>query len=172
MDSDDELELLLIASLYLVHKRKRRRRKSVWVRPIFRKRRQHGEYHQLLQEMRLSDPESHFRYLRMSVERFDMLLAKVRILICWNWQAMTILPSWKEVGPALSHRQYYSSTRAEITPGERLALTLRYLATGSSQVYTQSFTCAQNIVTILRSHIYRYLSPSTLELENLLFVVS
>ena len=81
MDSDYELQLLLVASLYLVHKRKKGQRKSVWVQPIFIKRRQHGEYHQLLQEMRLSDPESHFRYLRMSVERFDMLLAKVRMLI-------------------------------------------------------------------------------------------
>ena len=98
MDSDDELQLLLVASLYLVHKRKKRRRKSVSVRPIFKKRRQHGEFHQLLQEMRLSDPESHFRYLRMSVERFDMLLAKVRLLICWNWQIMTIATSFFKKG--------------------------------------------------------------------------
>ena len=41
------------------------------------RRRQQGEYHNLLQEMRLSDPESHFRYLRMSRERFNCLLEMV-----------------------------------------------------------------------------------------------
>ena len=40
-------------------------------------RRQQGEYHNLLQEMRVCDPESHFKYLRMSKERFDSLLSKV-----------------------------------------------------------------------------------------------
>ena len=46
--------------------------------PIFTRCQQQGEYYQLLQEMRLSDPESHFRYLRMSKERFDRLLAMLR----------------------------------------------------------------------------------------------
>ena len=49
----------------------------MWIHSIFAHRRQQGEYHNLLQEMRLSDPDSHFRYLRMSKERFDCLLAEV-----------------------------------------------------------------------------------------------
>lgn len=77
-ESDDDLEGLLL--LYL-RKRKLRRRRSVWVRPIFSKRRQQGEYHNLLQEMRFSDPQSHFCYLRMSKERFDCLLSLVCPLI-------------------------------------------------------------------------------------------
>ena len=44
---------------------------------IFERHPKQGEYHQLLQEMRLSDPESHFKYLRMSKERFDSLLGEV-----------------------------------------------------------------------------------------------
>ena len=36
-----------------------------------------GRYHNLLLEMRLCDPKNHFRYLNMSGERFDALLAKV-----------------------------------------------------------------------------------------------
>ena len=44
---------------------------------FIQRRRQQGDYHNLLQEVRLSDPESHFRYLRMSKEKFDSLLAKV-----------------------------------------------------------------------------------------------
>ena len=36
-----------------------------------------GEFHNLLLEMRLTDSESHFQYLRMTKERFDSLLSKV-----------------------------------------------------------------------------------------------
>ena len=57
--------------------KKKKKKRKMWVRPIFTKRRQQGEYHNLLQEMRLSDPESHFKYLRMSRFRFDSLLKKV-----------------------------------------------------------------------------------------------
>ena len=76
-ESDDDVEELLLLCLL---KRKLKRR-SVWVRPIFSRRRQQGEYHNLLQEMRLSDPDSHFRYLRLSRERFDCLLSLVCLLI-------------------------------------------------------------------------------------------
>ena len=69
MDSDEEdiqLEATLVSALAVNLRRKERK---MWVRPIFSKRKQ--------QEMRLSDSDSHFRYLRMSRERFDNLLAKV-----------------------------------------------------------------------------------------------
>ena len=71
-------KLLFLAVLY----RRRRRRlctsnRRFWVRQIFTKRREQGEFHNLIQEMRLVDPESHFRYLRMSKYTFDDLLRKV-----------------------------------------------------------------------------------------------
>ena len=47
------------------------------MRPIFGKRKEQGEFHNLLQEMRLCDPDSHFAYLRMSKERFDKLVKEV-----------------------------------------------------------------------------------------------
>ena len=71
MESEDEEIIMLCLSLYLRRRQRRVKLRSMWVRPIFQKRRQHGEYHNLLQEMRLNDTESHFRYLRMSRERFD-----------------------------------------------------------------------------------------------------
>ena len=40
-----------------------------------------------------------------------------------------------KVGPLISHRHYSSTVRAEIHPAERLALTLRFLCTGNSQVW-------------------------------------
>ena len=46
-------------------------------RRIFQLRRQQGEFHNLIQEMRMADPESHFKYLRMSKQRFDRLLSEV-----------------------------------------------------------------------------------------------
>ena len=77
-ESDNDLEELLII---LSRRRPKKRKRSVWVRPIFSRRREQGEYHNLLQELRLSDPESHFRYLRMSRERFDCLVALVSSLL-------------------------------------------------------------------------------------------
>ena len=77
MDSEDEdilLEAVLTSAIAIFRQRKRRK---MWIRPIFMQRKQQGEYHNLLQEMRLSDPDSHFRYLRMSKERFDSLLVEV-----------------------------------------------------------------------------------------------
>ena len=64
--------------------------------------------------MRLSDPQCHFNYLRMSRTRFNLLLS--------------------HVGPLLARHHYFSRQRAEITPAERLAVTLHYLVTGNSQV--------------------------------------
>ena len=75
MESDsetDELELLLLCAM-----RSRKRKRSMWVCPIFTRRRQQGAFHNLLQEMHLTDPESHFRYIRMSKATFDTLLSKV-----------------------------------------------------------------------------------------------
>lgn len=45
---------------------------------IFAERRQRGSYSTLVQEMRLGDAQSHLRYFRMSKEKFDDLLHKVR----------------------------------------------------------------------------------------------
>ena len=70
MASVDELKVALLSALHLRQKRKKRKtaKRRMWVRYIFTRRQQQGEYHNLL---RVSDPESHFRYLRMSKERFD-----------------------------------------------------------------------------------------------------
>ena len=70
--------------LLLLRRRRARRHSStprtVWVRSIFRRRQQQGEFHNLVQELRLSDPENHFRYLRMSKHTFDNLLEKVSLV--------------------------------------------------------------------------------------------
>ena len=71
-------------------------------------------HHALLQEMRLNDTQAHFTYLRMTSEHFEHFMI---------------------VGPLLVRREnYWSVIRANITPAERLALTIKYLATGNSQI--------------------------------------
>ena len=74
-----------------------------WVRPILLRRDQCGEYHTLVAEMRESDHNEHFKYFRMSVGDFDELLAIIQVKIAKTCTQM----------------------RDPISPGERLAVTLR-----------------------------------------------
>ena len=75
--SSDEENFEFMALLALKLKRRRKKERQYWVRPIFQRRREQGDYYNLLQELRLSDPHCHFQFLRMSKERFDSLLSKV-----------------------------------------------------------------------------------------------
>ena len=99
-----------ILLLLLLKRRRARRKKRAWVRKINIKRHEKGEYRALIQEMRLSDQDSYYKYFRMTPPRFDHLLSLV--------------------GPAVTRQM--TNFRSPISPGERLALTLRYLATGDS----------------------------------------
>jgi hypothetical protein len=109
MASDEELIFLLWCRKR--RRRKRKYKKRFWViKDILKSRKQLGEFHRLLQEMRLNDHESFFQYFRMTPERLEELLCLVRPYLIKN-----------------------STTREPISPGERLAVTLRFLATGDSQ---------------------------------------
>ena len=72
-----EEETLILYALYRRRKRSLRKPRRFWTRSIYSQRKQLGCYSTLVQEMRLNDPEMHFRYFRMSKERFDDLLHKV-----------------------------------------------------------------------------------------------
>ena len=87
--------------------RPKRRKRSVWVREWIRKRDQYGAYHHLMQELTL-DASSYCNFVRMNATTFEELLTKVAPLIVRQNTLM----------------------RKAIAPGERLALTLRFLATG------------------------------------------
>lgn len=69
-----------------------------------------GEFHLLIHDFRTLDYERHYQYFRMDYIRFDNLLSLIQ--------------------PFLQHK---STHRIPISPAERLAITLRYLATGDSQ---------------------------------------
>ena len=77
-DYEEDYEELLFLAMYQRRRRHRKRQKWFWVRSIFTQRNQRGSFSTLIQEMCLSDPEMHFKYLRMSKEHYDDLLHKVR----------------------------------------------------------------------------------------------
>ena len=79
-DSSSDEEIMLLLSAVLLRRRKSRKWRKIWVKSIFQKWKEQGDYHKLLQ-MRLSDPESHFRFLRMFKSSFDFILSKVLVLV-------------------------------------------------------------------------------------------
>lgn len=95
---------ILLLSLLLLKLKRKKRPKRFWQRNIYKRRSSQGDYHNLLQEMRLTDKEKYFNYLRMSCDTFKELL--------------------NIVGPKIK-RIYW--TREPISPSERLALTLRWV---------------------------------------------
>ncbi|XP_043217774.1 protein ALP1-like [Amphibalanus amphitrite] len=87
--------------------RPKRRHKS-WVADVNRRRRARGEFFNLVQELRTNDPERHRTYFRMTRDTFDLLLSKI--------------------GPTIARK--HTNFRELIDPAQRLAVTLRYLASG------------------------------------------
>ena len=63
MSGTEEIEVALLALLILKSRRRKQRnkKKSVWVKEIFRQREARGAYNQLVGELRLTDRESFFR---------------------------------------------------------------------------------------------------------------
>lgn len=89
-----KVQLLLLGS-----KRSRR----YWVRPINTSRRIESEFFRLVLEMKGSDPEAFFRYMRMDAASFDELVEILR--------------------PRIQRQR--TRLREPISPEERLAVTLR-----------------------------------------------
>lgn len=103
-----QLKILAILLLYLRRKRRHPQR-AVWVHKILLARRQCGEFHKLVLELRL-DEVCFQGYFRLSRAQFDDLLSRV--------------------GPSIARAD--TNYRRPICPAERLAICLRYLATGHS----------------------------------------
>ena len=66
LDEEENEEALLLMLLNRNRRRRKERQpekrwRSCWVREIFTKRKQHGDYHNLVPEMRLADREFYFR---------------------------------------------------------------------------------------------------------------
>ena len=121
MAAVNKRRLLLLILLLRRRRRVRRQQRRMWVRKIFQNRYTKGQYHTLIAEMRLGDHESFYKYFHMTPQRYSHLLSLV--------------------GPAITRQN--TSFRQAISPGERLAITLRYLVTGDSMIQLShwSFHC-------------------------------
>ncbi|XP_071581623.1 uncharacterized protein [Temnothorax nylanderi] len=84
------------------------KQRRYWVHPILQRKQQQGDWYNLIQEMRFQNDETFFSYMRMSSTMFDFVLAKV--------------------GPKITKME--TNWRRPIPAASRLAMTLRYLATG------------------------------------------
>ena len=112
--------LMLIYVQVLVRRRRRiaqidspkqRRLPKILVRPSLQKREELEAFHTLFKEYRDNDREYIFRFCRMAPESFDYLAYMIES----------------------KNKKKISSFRKPISPEERLAVTLRYLASGETQ---------------------------------------
>ena len=93
-----------------------RRRHNMWVRPWLLQREDRGAYHNIMAELYATDIPGFTNYMRMTPKFFEMIKTRLE--------------------PCLARRA--TNYRAPISVGEKLALNIRYLATGES--YT-SLSC-------------------------------
>jgi len=111
------LNVRAILTILIIRRRMQRRKlkmkykKKFWIRKIFEERKQKGEYHLLVKDMRLFDHHYFFKQFRMLPSKYEKLLSYVAPLIT------------------------KSSTRREsISADQRLCITLRYLVTGDAKI--------------------------------------
>ena len=122
MDSSDSDIDFIVSSLMLVAStiyrrrqlRVRTRNRTIWARHWISKREEYGAYNGLVREIRVNDTASYRNFLRMDDTSFDTLLHKVSPLIARQDTRM----------------------RCAVPADERLAVTLRYLATGEMPTHT------------------------------------
>jgi hypothetical protein len=99
-----------LASYFVIklNQEKKKPNRTVWVSPWLEKRLEQGAYANLMAELRLSDANAYRNFIRMDTGSFETLLQLVTPII----------------------RKEDTKFRQSIEPAERLAITLRFLATG------------------------------------------
>ena len=97
--------LLIVRAIDL----KKKKRRSAWEKEWLKKRRTSGVYHTLIREMRTSDHQIFLNFLRVDEESFDLICSLVTPFII----------------------REDTNMRQSISVKERVALTLRFLATGN-----------------------------------------
>ena len=111
----DEIETItFFGAAYLVFylmkqvQKGRKRKRTTWGCRWIRNRDKSGAYKGVIEEVKTDDPTSFRTFMRMDEESFNFLLEKVSPLI----------------------KRQDTNMRQAISPGKRLSLTLRFLATG------------------------------------------
>ena len=124
-----QAQVTVVAMMRRRRRRRRRRPRTWWVRPwlTVERRISIGQYDQLLQELRMEDQTFFFNYLRMEPPLFDELLHRV--------------------GPRITKGN--TNWRPALEPGLKLAVTIRYLATGERYSSLQyQFRVAHNTICL------------------------
>ena len=97
------------AAVILIHyKQQKKRKRRWWVRPWLARRNAIGAYTNVMREISVEDPQQFRIFLRMSADNLEKILRLVGLLISKEDTTM----------------------REAISAKERLAVTLRFLATG------------------------------------------
>ncbi|XP_017482455.1 PREDICTED: uncharacterized protein LOC108371411 isoform X2 [Rhagoletis zephyria] len=107
--SDEELALIYLAVNNKIKQNKTSMKRRKWIHEINRDRKENGEFSTLMSQLR-KDHIRFYKYFRMTIECFDEVLSIIK----------------NEIQKADTH------LRECIGPEERLAIALRYLATGDS----------------------------------------
>ena len=110
--------------------KQQRKPKKYQTRPLLlaERRQLHGHFQRLMNELRIEDPQAFFKFPRMEPAMFDELV--------------------QTVGPRITKTDTHM--RKTFSPGLKIAITVRYLASGdkySSLMY--SFRVARNTICLL-----------------------
>jgi hypothetical protein len=158
-DSDDLEEFALYGALAatIFYRRKQRlhakqherAKKRFWVRSWLLRRPLYGQYEQLMSELAREDIEGFKNFQRVDPDLFQELLAKV--------------------GPHIQRQS--TNMRIPLEPGIRLAITLRYLATGNSYKSLEyGFRVANNTISSIVPEtcqaLYDVLADEFLKVRN------
>lgn len=124
----------------------RKRNRVVWTRDWIKRRRTRGVYHQLVKELELEDEVAYTEFFRVNGQKFRFLV--------------------DSVGYAIEKKD--TLMRESIRPDERIAVTLRYLATGETfksleYSFRISRTCISSIVVETCQAIFDILGPRYLK---------
>lgn len=104
---------LALAAMWLARMRRRRQReRRVWVKTWLQRRAAQGVHNNLARELEMDEPDMFRQYFRLTPEGFQIVLEKIEHMIVREDTVM----------------------RKSITPSERLAVTLRFLATGMYRI--------------------------------------
>ena len=101
--------IIIVLSL---QKKRQKQKRRWWVRPRVERRSTSGAYNTLLKELRIEDPQQFKIFLRMSATDLEEIL--------------------RVVGPLITKKD--TVMRNAIPAKERLAVTLRFLATGKPKL--------------------------------------
>ena len=111
---------------------RKRKRRSEWVRPWLLRRPLYGQYEKLMAELVGEDVNSFKNFMRIDRDTFHKILTRV--------------------GPRIEKQDTF--WRRALEPGLKLAITLRYLATGNSYKSLQyGFRVVFNTISIFITEV-------------------